>query len=183
MTRLLIDHLPPRYNNGNAREVEEIQKAVQPELDAVREYLNRIFIESNLDTMTVWGIERWERILNLNPPPYFSLEDRRFEIKSMLASQVPYTDYNVRRILTNLIGNDIYVLTRYLEAGDQILDIQLNIANKNLYGIIYDLLDRIVSAELVIVISIRWNRWGDLRPYTWGSFTNRTWQDAREEEL
>ena len=179
----LIYYLPPRFNDGNAREVEEIQKAVQPELDGVREYLERIFTESNLDLMTVWGIERWERVLGISPPVYMTLEDRRFAIKAMLNSQTPYTDYQVRRILNGLIGEEGYTLTRYLEAGDQILHLQLKIANKNLYEIIYETLDRIVSAELLFILAVDWNRWIDLLPYTWAQLSNITWHDAKEEEL
>jgi len=183
MSRTLIQHLPPRFSEGKAREVEEIQKALQPELNDVNDYIQRIYIEGNLDDMTIYGIMRWEKILNITPPSYFNLNERRFTIKTVLLSQIPYTDFNVRQILDNLIGNDGYSLTRYLEAGDQILHIQLKIANKNLYDAIYDLLDRIVSAELLIVLSVDWNRWEDLRPYTWGSLSSKTWQQIKEEEL
>ena len=183
MTRLLIDHLPPRFNNGNAREVEEVQRATQPELDAVWVYSERILTESNLDTMTEYGIARWEAILGILPPSYFSLEERRFEVKSRLGAQLPYTDFRVREILNSLVGEDVYILTRYLEQGEQVLHIVLRMANSNLYGVIYDMLDRIVSAELLIALEVDWNRWADYRARTWESVTVLTWKEMREKEM
>jgi len=47
----------------------------------------------------------------------------------------------------------------------------------------YDLLDRIVSAELLIALSVDWNRWQDLKPFAWEYLTDRTWLAAKEEEL
>ena len=148
----------------------------------MNEHINNIYTETCLDIMTEYGIKRWEKILNIISPTYWSLEDRRFAVKSMLSSAVPYTDYNIRRMLDNLIGSDGYVMTLYLEEGDQILHLELRIANKHLYNIIYDMLDKTVSAELFIVLNINWNRWSDLLPFTWSSLTDKTWIQAKEEE-
>lgn len=177
----LISHLPPEYLK--AREIAEIQKALQPELDHVNNRVQFIYIEGSLDDMTEYGIKRWEKILAIIPPAYMDLEERRFVIKSRLMAAVPYTYNNICRMLDDLIGAGGYKLTRDLREGHQIVYIELFVSNKNLYEVIYDLLDRVLSLELIIAIVITWNTWGEVKPFTWEEIKTKTWQEVLEEEL
>ena len=176
----LLKKLPPEYLK---REIIEIQRALQPELDHLNNRVGSIYIEGSLDYMTEYGIKRWEKVLGIIPPAYMGLAERRFVIKSRLMAAVPYTYNNICRMLDDLIGAGEYRMTRDLREGQQIVYIELFVSNKNLYEVIYDFLDRVLSLDLIIGIVINWNTWGEVLPFTWGEIREKTWDEVLGEEL
>jgi len=181
MSKKLVTYLPPIFKD--LREIVAINSALQPEADSLFFRTEDLLCESDFDRMTEYGISRWESILDIFPEPYLDIEERRFAVKAKLLSADVYSDKAIRKMLDNLVGEGNYIMTRDLSEGQQSLSIELKIANKHLYPMIYEFLDRVVSAEVFLSIYVNWNRWSDCLPYTWEALSARTWKRVKEEEL
>ena len=181
MSKKLVEYLPPLFKD--LREIVAITAALQPEADALLSRAEDILKEGDFDRMSEYGISRWERILGIFPEPYLSIEERRFAVKANLLSSAVYSEKVIREMLNRLVGEENYLMMRDLSEGKQSIDVELRIANKRLYPMIYGFLDRVVSAEIFLNVFVNWNRWNDCAPYIWNVLSARTWRSVKEEEL
>jgi hypothetical protein len=87
--RKLIDYLPPVIQS--ILEIAELMQAEQPEAEQLWEAANMLPLERLVNTATVYGLSRWETILNIRPENPDDLEARRQAVKSKVYFSVPYS--------------------------------------------------------------------------------------------
>lgn len=167
----LLQYLPPYLQEY--RELIEITLAENPEIEYVRNGIELILSNQFIASLTEHGCERWESMLGLEIRSTDTLELRRFRIMSKLLSDIPYTERQLRRFLTNLCGENYYTLIMYY--NDYGIQIWIEVESMDQQQIVIDTVKRMIPANLVLDVQInfRSHGWlherlthGEMKPYT-----------------
>ena len=175
-----IEHYQPDVIK-DYREFKAIAQTENPELYLLWTASDNAFNDQFVDTLTVNGCERWERMLSIQPMGTDTLEERRFRIKARLNENLPYTMRMLKNSLSALCGADGYSLTLY--AGEYRLKILVELTVKKMFAEAEKMVKRMIPANMIIDISLRYNQWLALRPITWGQAAGYTWGEIKEEVI
>ena len=63
------------------------------------------------------------------------------------------------------------------------LVILLELTVKKLFDEVEQSVKRMIPANLILDVRLRYNTWGQVKVLTWGDLKNRTWKDVKEEVL
>lgn len=176
MTRLLIDYWPPAI-----REIADfavLAHSQQPEFNLSYSQLDTLLDNLLLLTAGELGISRWEALLEIDPPSTATLEERRFTVLARLGESLPFTLRRLQSILDNLLG----VGNSVASTSDYILKILLGTNLINQMGAVRALCERIVPANMVIQIVIRYNTHGELQPFTHAILGHLIHEQVRSED-
>ena len=178
--RNLIDYIPPFLRD--VREYKAIlEDAEQPEMvliwDAAKNALNDQFIVDATEN----GISRWEKILGIIPKATLTLDERKFTILTKINEQLPFTITTLNERLTSLCGKDGYSLT--LDNTNYTLDVKVALTAKNNFEDVNSLLQRIVPANLVVTLSLRYNQYETMAKLTHEQLKAYTHYGLRNEVL
>jgi len=178
--RNLIDYIPPFLRD--VREYKAIlEDAEQPEMvliwDAAKNALNDQFIVDATEN----GVSRWEKILGIVPKATLTLDERKFTILTKINEQLPFTITTLNERLTSLCGKDGYSLT--LDNTNYTLDVKVALTAKNNFEDVNSLLQRIVPANLVVTLSLRYNQYETMTKLTHGQLQAYTHYGLRNEVL
>jgi Uncharacterized protein conserved in bacteria (DUF2313). len=178
--RRLIDYLPPVIKN--VREyIAVFDTAEQPEFELMWDNVDTAFLNQFIMESTLYGIQRWERILNIIPRAADTLETRKFRILTMLNASLPYTIRMLEEMLTNLCGKDGFSLELLNEIYTLIVKVDL-IAEQN-FNAVVDLLHRVVPANIVINVFLKYNSHLVLSEFTHEELARYTHSELRTEDL
>ena len=161
------------------REIQTIVKVENPELTALWSASENIVNDAYFNTLTEEGCKQWEQSLKLIVSPTDTLEERRFRIKAKSLDERPYSFRGVERILDNLCGKGNYTLsfegfTAY---------VQLGLAISKMYDEVVATLDRIIPLNMILNISLKYNKHITLSPFTHGELSAYTHEQLRTEEF
>ena len=179
MDRKLIDYLPPVIKN--AAEFEAIMEAIQPEFVDVETAIINAFNDTFVNDATEVGVKRWESMLNIVPKSVDTLEDRKFRILARLNEQLPYTFRSLDDRLITLCGQNGFTMELFNDIYT--LKIRIELVVKGQYEAVEQLLKRIVPANLVIDLDLRYNQHEKLKNYTHGQLSAFTHSHIRNEVL
>ncbi len=177
--RMLMQYLPP-YMQGY-RELAQIMKGEQVEVDALWEALVDGMKEQFIGDATEYGISRWERIMGITPKATDTLDERRFRVLVRLNESLPYTYRSLNQRLSDICGSDGYVVA--LDTSAYTLNVKINLINRSNFGDVQELLDRIVPANLVVSLEIIYNQHFTVAAYTHAFLAGRTHGQIRNEVL
>lgn len=179
MDRQIIDYLP-----GYLKEYKEFQGIsgmLQSEFDDTWKTTDFLLQESFVTTAESYGLSKWEEFLGIARNDTTTTEDRRFQIIAQLQNQTPYTYRRLVQLLTNLCGKDGYKIT--LDANDYTLTVLLAISRQAQFDAVESLLKEIIPANLVLTVSLEYNRHSLLAGFTHAELTAYTHNQLRNEEL
>ena len=180
MIRKLIDYLPPVIKD--VREYQAIMNSgEQAELSALWDAVDAAFNDQFVNSATLNGVQRWESILGIKPKGTDSLDARKFRILSRLNEQLPYTLPVLKNMLQTLCGEDGYSVEVQNESYTLIVKIAL-VAKTN-FDDVKVLLNKVVPANMVIVLSLKYNTWAMVQGFTWGYLKTKTWREIKEEVI
>lgn len=179
MDRKLIDYLPPVIKN--AAEFEAIMEAIQPEFVDVETAIINAFNDTFVNDATEVGVKRWESMLNIAPKSVDTLEDRKFRILARLNEQLPYTFRSLDDRLITLCGQNGFTMELFNDIYT--LKVRIELVVKGQYEAVEQLLKRIVPANLVIDLDLRYNQHEKLKNYTHGQLSAFTHSHIRNEVL
>lgn len=139
-------YLPDRF-----KEIEEFENlclAENPEFGVIEKrrekWLNNKFPAlADLD-----GLKLYEKILDITPNSFDSVEDRRFRILSKLNERLPYTWVRLHRMIAAICGWDGYEMT--LE--DYILTVYLSLDSMSKTQAVLDVLRDVLPMNIFIGI-------------------------------
>ena len=177
--RLLIDYLPTVLKD--TREFQAIMQSEQPEIFDLFNEIQIALDNQFIQTLTTYGVERWEKILHIVPKITFSLEERKFSIQSLLSKQLPYTIRMLEKWLIELCGDNAVAME--FNDDDQTLSVFVAIIGKNRLTDVETMLRKICPASLVIKVSLLYNTWGCVKNLTWGELVSKTWKDIKDEVI
>lgn len=140
-----------------------------------------VFLDQFIETLTDNGCKRWEKILDIRPRDTDTLQVRRFRIKARINEDLPYTWRALERVLDTMCGKGAYAMTLYNEEYRLVILLELTV--KKLFDEAEQSVKRMIPANLILDVRLRYNTWGQVKVLTWGDLKNRTWKDVKEEVL
>ena len=162
-------------------EFKALADAENPELQKQYGDIGVVFDNQFVDTLTEYGCKRWEKGLGITPKASDTLEDRRFRIKTRMNDDLPYTMRTLGQMLDALCGAGNYEKTLYhLEYRLKVL---LELTAKKQFDEAKDMLSRILPANMILELGLRYNTWGQAAHLTWGQVSHMTWKQIREEVI
>ena len=180
MIRQLIEYLPPVIRN--VREYKAIMNnGEQAEISALWDAVDAAFNDQFVSSATVNGVERWEKILDIKPRGTDSLNARKFRILSRLNEQLPYTLPVLKNMLQSLCGEDGYSVE--VENDLYTLKVKIALVAKSNFDDVDVLLRRVVPANMIIELELKYNTWGIIKEFTWGFLKTKTWKEIKNEVL
>jgi uncharacterized protein YmfQ (DUF2313 family) len=177
--RNLIDYLP--HVIRQVREYKAIMETEQPEMVTVWQAVEDALNDQFINDATVNGVSRWEKILGIVPKATETLSARKFTILTRVNEQLPYTFRTLNEQLKSLCGKDGYSIN--LENELYTLHVQVNLVAKSNYNDVDALLKRIVPANMIIVLSLKYNQHETLAQYTHSYLNQFTQYQLRNEVL
>jgi len=163
-------------------EMDAIIEAVQPEFDERAERTRNHFYDAFPKTATTAGVLRWEIILGIVADPTTeSMEFRRGRILNRLASNVPYTERTLQEIMNNIMGAGNW--SYELDYRNYRLDINSLRHGRNWVHEMELTLEKILPANLIYNLNIRYNQHQSLSDYTHEYLSQFTHTQIREEPL
>lgn len=180
MDRRMLEYLPPILQG--AREMRAILDiAEQPEFEKAWLAVDTAFLDQFVQTMTEYGLRRWESMLGILPLPSDTLDDRRFRLLTRLNESLPYTYRALDRMLEALCGRDGYMLeVKHLEYT---VVVRIARAQKAQFEAVEAMLHRIIPANMIIDLSLMYTQHWQLKPFTHGELKPFTHWQLRNEEV
>lgn len=178
MERRLIDYLPPFIQKF--KEMSAIMEMEQPEFDLVWQSAENALADQSIMTATINGIKRWEKIFGITAKADETLEERRFRIIAKLNERPPYTIEALRNLLNIQLGEEGYTLL--LSADTYELTVKLAISNETNFETVVELLDRILPANIVRVITMD-NTYRIVSVFTHEQLAKYTHDEIRKDVL
>lgn len=132
-------YLPPVVRK--VREYEGITSTENPELQLLLEAFQNALDDQFVYTATEKGIERWEKMLDIKPPPDSTLDQRRAAILAILLAKIPINLDIIQTIIETYLGVPVK------------LELWWNENNRTWGQIKNDFMN-----------------WGDVKRYKWGDF-------------
>ena len=163
------------------REFQALAVLEDTELLQVWQSTQEVWANQFLDSLMETGCARWEKILVIQPKLSDTLEVRRFRIKTRLNEDLPYTYRVLEQALEALCGSGNYALV--LKPQTYSLKILLELTIKKLVDEVEAMARRMVPANMVLEVLLRYNQWQDYAQTTWNSASGYTWKQLREEEI
>lgn len=177
----LIIRYPPYLREYE--EIQEISRLLSPVYRKLYEDVARVGGDRFPSTMSLPAIERWESILGIIPFAADTLDDRRFRIDARINEHIPFTEKWLKLKLEQFVGADGYLMD--LDTSERVLHIKLTVDNKSHYNTVEDFLQRIVPADVIIILEQLYNTYGDIENsgMTYGELESYTYQQIREDPI
>lgn len=175
----LLEHLPPVLQD--VKELQRIFIAEDPEVDKLSEAVDAVLLDQFISDATAYGVGRWESILKILPKDTDSLQERKFRILARINEQLPYSMRMLLQQLNTLCGEDGYTVE--LRGKEYTLLVKVALIAKSNFADVGDLLGRIVPANMIIDLSLKYNQHQTLKKFTHGQLKRYTHTELRNEVI
>ena len=179
LDRKLIDYLPPVLQQ--TREMQAVMEGEQPAVaglwDAWKTVLDALFVRYANEQ----GLARWERMLGIRPRGTDSMAVRRVAVLARLNEQLPFTERTLRLMLDGVCGPGGYTLE--IIYREYRVFVRVHLWEKRAMDEAAALLGRVVPANMVIDLGLRYNTHRMLRPRLHRMLRGTTHRALREEVL
>ncbi|MDR1292287.1 MAG: YmfQ family protein [Clostridiales Family XIII bacterium] len=176
MDRKLAGYLPQPL--AELREFQLLTAAEDPEFDLLWDAYDRVLDSAYIETADEAAIERYEKMFEVIPGEFDSLEDRRAYISVLLSTIAPYTYPWFAALLKGMYGDENIDIT--LDANHYKLSLDLKIGSKFFSRVVRELARKCVPANILVNIVLDFNRWEDIRPRTWSEVYASKWYEVKE---
>lgn len=152
MDRHLYDYLPAFLHT--VHELMAIMQAEQPEFEALWKATDDVMNERYVDSATIYGVQRWESILQITPKATETLEERKSRIKQRIGLILPYTLPWLKTSLAAQFGADNYSV----ELDKYVLYLAVNPKDEDAENTLLNLLEslqEIKPAEMILRAAFR----------------------------
>lgn len=163
------------------REFKAIANVENTKHEAVWQAVEDAINDQFANTLTDNGCKRWESIMQIEKKDTDDISFRRFRILSRLNEQLPYTYRVLALQLRTLCGEGEYSME--LQNEDYTLVVKVALSAKDEYNDVSATLRRYVPANIVIDLSLLYNTYEMIEPFTYEDLETITYQDIREEVL
>lgn len=177
MDRKLIDYLSPIMQTPT--EMQAIMQTEQIEFEKAWSKTSYLLDNQFISTANEIGVSRWEKILNITPKATDDIDERKFRILTRFNEQIPYTMRILEQQLELLCGVGEYSV----ELGLYTIFVKVSLVAKSNFDDIKNLLNRVIPANMIIVLTLKYNRHLDLKKFTHGQLSKFTHLDLRNGVL
>lgn len=179
MVRRLIGYLPPVLSK--TCEMSAIMAAEQPEMETAWDMWRQVLHNAFVQTADARGLARWEKVMGILPKAQDTTEQRRLQVLTRLNEKLPYTVRVLHQMLTACCGPDGYRLS--VSTGEYQVVVQIELAAKEHFTEVQAMLERVVPANMRLLLDLRYNTYGDLRGRIYADLGRVKYRDLREEAL
>lgn len=175
----LISYLPQFI--AEYKEIIEIMAAEEPEIKTLAEEI-LIFNENQyILTCDEKGIRRFEELLKINIDTSISLEERRAKVLLIWNDYLPYTYITLIERLDEICGVGNYTIREDFKNYALVIKVSLEV--KEVFGVVKEMLHRMLPANLMLNLDLKYITWGEILQLTWGQVKKSTWREIKEESL
>lgn len=175
----LIEYVPPIL--AETKEFKAICAAENVEVERLRTAYLNLFADQFIQDATVNGIARLEKIMGIVPKGTDTLEIRRFRLLARKQERLPYTKWTLPEQLAALCGDDGYSLNIDHAARKIIVRVALGV--KGMYDAVELLLLKQRPANMVVDLSLLYNLYSMLEPFTHAQLSAYTYDQLRNEVI
>ncbi|KMY49243.1 putative phage tail protein [Peribacillus loiseleuriae] len=173
----LLQYLPPVLQE--IKEYQILTRAEKQDINELSAAIKQLKDDQFVSTSTLVGVQRREKLMRITPKGTDTLDERKFRILVRMNEQLPNTLRTLARQLINLCGEDGYSLV--LDHNNYILKVRIALTAKSNFQAVENLLDRVVPANLIIDLSLKYNQYSALSKFTHGQLSNYTHEQLRNE--
>lgn len=173
--RPLIEYIPTVLKE--IRQYQALTYGEQPEVFNLFAEIETALDNQFILTSTEYGVERWEKILQIIPKATYTLDERKFTILSRLAEELPFTYRMLQQILTELCGVGGFQMEVHHALYELVVAVELTAVNN--FNDVQTMLKRIVPANIKITLYIRFNQHHVLKGFTHEFFKDYTHYQVR----
>ena len=149
---------------ANIEEFKRIAAVYDKKLQVVWDDLSQMQTNKRFDDMDEEECSKWEQMLKIKITGEETLGDRRRNIKGIWASGLPYTARKFKEVLDAIVGPEYYLLDINQANKTLKVDLMLDVIMKDTY--IYNLMRAMAPADMIVTVSIVFNRNRAFKGYT-----------------
>lgn len=149
---------------ANIEEFKRIAAVYDKKLQVVWDDLSQMQTNKRFDDMDEEECSKWEQMLKIKITGEETLGDRRRNIKGIWASGLPYTARKFKEVLDAMVGPEYYLLDINQANKTLKVDLMLDVIMKDTY--IYNLMRAMAPADMIVTVSIVFNRNRVFKGYT-----------------
>lgn len=149
---------------ANIEEFKRIAAVYDKKLQVVWDDLSQMQTNKRFDDMDEEECSKWEQMLKIKITGEETLGDRRRNIKGIWASGLPYTARKFKEALDAMVGPEYYLLDINQANKTLKVDLMLDVIMKDTY--IYNLMRAMAPADMIVTVSIVFNRNRAFKGYT-----------------
>ncbi|WP_150273210.1 putative phage tail protein [Paenibacillus tepidiphilus] len=174
----LLEYLPEYYEG--VPEMEMLQASAGTECGQLAYSIADSGSQKNVESAT-WGLSRWEKVLGLTTDLSKSDVTRREIIKAKLRGSGTTTPEMIQRTASAFSGGEVEVVEVPGEYSFIVHFVGTLGIPANMAGLIQSI-EEIKPAHLDYSFEYTYTWWDSLKPLTWASAHDRTWDDLRVYE-
>ena len=140
------DYWPPVVRD--TAEFKQIATAENPEFNKLSDCIDRIMKDAFVKDSTEYGVERWERMLNIYPEVTDTLNDRKTRILTYLNIRLPYSWRVLKNMITSFVGENNFTM-KYINDISKLI-IRVNVETETQFNTILTLLNNVVPQNVII---------------------------------
>ena len=171
----LMSYLPFYWKD--IKEMIELQEVLGVEVKDLQAKLKDLFSQCFIETAT-WGLDIWERELDLKTDLSLSYEHRREMIKAKLRGSSTTTKEMIASVAKAFSNGEVEVIEHNEKYFFDIKFIGTRGIPANMTGL-KSILEEIKPAHLGINYVFTFATWGEVKKKTWGDLKKITWDEVR----
>ncbi|WP_324824980.1 putative phage tail protein [Sinanaerobacter sp. ZZT-01] len=175
----LVNYLPQIM--GEILEFKELTEAETTEMVKLYHAIQLVADDQYVESATENGVKRWESILKILPKGTDLLEERKFRIVTRLNEKLPYSYRMLLQQLETICGKSGYTVE--LKEDEYKLIVKVALTVKSNFDDVDLLLHRVVPANLVIDLSLKYNQHSTLEKFTHAKLASYTHEFLRNEVI
>lgn len=149
---------------GQIEEFKRIAAVYDKKIRAVWDCVDQMQTNRRFDDMDESECIRWESMLGIKLTGEETLGDRRRNIKGIWTSGLPYTAKKFKEVLDAMVGQEYYLMDINKATKTLKVDLMLDVIMKDEY--IYNLMRAMAPADMIVIVSIVFNRNRAFKGYT-----------------
>lgn len=175
----LMEYLPGVFQG--IREYRTITAVQDADFDRVKTEIANVLKNQYVSELDKNGCKRYEKILGVKPMDTDTIEERRFRILTRVNEQLPYTIRGVSKRLSDLCGEDGYIIS--MDKERYILEVKVALAAKKNIEAVTNLMERITPCNLILSVTLLYNTHEIVSAYTHDELSDFLHSRIREEEF
>lgn len=171
----LMKYLPKYYHS--IKEMIVLQQSLGKEIGILNLKLKDLFNQCFIEKAT-WGLDLWERQLDLKTNYNNSYEQRREIIKAKLRGAGTTTKQMIKNVASAFSNGEVEVIEHTDKYYFEIKFISTKGIPPNMQGL-KNILEEIKPAHLGIEYTYTYTLWREIKKLRWKDLFQKTWYEAR----
>lgn len=165
----------------NIREIKSCVAAGDKVGDVLERHLSELDNNITIKDAEISGIARRESILGIQPSDVASLEDRRLEVLLRWYDTPMYTEVTLRQKLDATLGAGQYDLV--IDLDKKLVSCLVEITRSKMMESVREMFEQMIPLDYLISVTVRYNQYKKLKPYTYGQLKSKTYHQLRNEVI